>query len=163
LNVSIVPPSDAHFEGLYSALDTVAREKRYLAFLQAPPKHEAFAFYRDIVDGNHCQFVALGDGAVVGWCDVLPTRGEVRAHVGTLGIALVPAARRAGIGARLMERVISQAWERGLTRIELTVRADNTNARALYERFGFLLEGLHRRAFRVDGEYFDTCAMALLR
>lgn len=163
MSVSIVPTREAHFEGLYAALDIVAREKRYLAFLQAPPRHEAFAFYRNIIAGNLCQLVALRDGAVVGWCDVLPLWGEARAHVGVLGIAVVPAARSAGIGAQLMERTIAAAWARGLTRIELTVRADNANAKALYERFGFVVEGLHRRGFRVDDEYFDSYAMALLR
>ena len=51
----------------------------------------------------------------------------------------------------------------GLTRIELTVRADNLNAKALYEKLGFVHEGLRRRAMRVDGAYFDSNAMALLR
>lgn len=55
------------------------------------------------------------------------------------------------------------ACERGLTRIELTVRADNLNAKALYERFGFIHEGLQRRASRVGGVCHDAPAMALLR
>lgn len=160
MNAVIVPTAEVHFEGLRQALDTVAREKRYLAFVQAPPPEAAFAFYRNIVAAGLCQFVALRDGVVVGWCDVLPTHGEARAHVGTLGIGLVPDARHCGIGARLMEAVLARARADGLSRIELSVRADNANARALYARFGFVVEGLNRRAFRVDGEYFDACAMA---
>lgn len=62
-----------------------------------------------------------------------------------------------------MEAAISKAWAKGLFRIELTVRTDNVTAKALYERFGFAVEGINRRAFRVDGEFFDTYAMALLR
>ena len=163
MDVSIEPLAEKHFEGLRKALDTVAREKRFLAFVQAPPRKQAFAFYRDIVAQGHCHFVALVDGQVAGWCDVLPTHGEARAHVGTLGIGLVPSARHAGIGAKLMDAAIASAWARGFTRIELGVRADNTNAKALYERFGFEVEGLQRRAFRVDGQYYDSYAMALLR
>lgn len=50
-----------------------------------------------------------------------------------------------------------------MTRIELTVRADNLNAKALYERLEFQMEGVKRRSFRVDGPVRDAYAMALLR
>jgi RimJ/RimL family protein N-acetyltransferase len=43
------------------------------------------------------------------------------------------------------------------------VRTDNANAKALYERFGFVVEGTQRRAFCVDGEFFDAYSMALVR
>lgn len=43
------------------------------------------------------------------------------------------------------------------------MRSDNANAKALYERMGFELEGICRRSVRVDGEYHDSLAMALLR
>lgn len=163
VSLAIVPAAEPYFEGMRHVLDTVAREKRYLAFLQAPPAEETFAFYRNILVNGHCQFIAVQDGVVVGWCDVLPTHGEARAHVGTLGIAVLPEVRHRGIGTKLMEAAISRAWAKGLSRIELTVRTDNPNAKALYERCGFAVEGINRRAFLVDGEYFDTCFMALVR
>ena len=105
----------------------------------------------------------MADGQIVGWADVLPGTGQTRAHVGTLGIGLIPAARHRGIGAQLMRAAIDGAWARGLTRIELSVRADNANAKALYERLGFELEGVRCRSVRVDGDYHDSYAMALLR
>lgn len=163
MHCTIVPTTEAHFEGLRQVLDTVAREQRYLAFLQAPPPQEAYAFFRYVVENDLCQLLALVDGAVAGWCDVLPTHGQARAHVGTLGIGLLPQARHRGIGAALMRAAIDKAWAKGFSRIELTVRADNTNAKALYERCGFVVEGLNRRAFLVDGAFYDSYAMALLR
>ncbi len=162
MSISIVPTAERYFEGLHNALDCVAREKRFLALTQAPPIEEAVAFFRNIVANDYCQFVALQDDEVVGWCDVLSAYDESRAHVGTLGIGLVPGARHLGIGATLMAVAISKARDKGISRIELTVRTDNVNARALYERFGFVVEGTNRRAFLVDGEYFDAYAMALL-
>ena len=89
MNLSIEPVSEAHFAGLHAALDTVAREKRFLAFTEAPPAAQAFDFYRSIIANDRCQLVALIDGQVVGWCDVLPGLGQARSHVGTLGIGLV--------------------------------------------------------------------------
>ncbi|HET8702166.1 MAG TPA: GNAT family N-acetyltransferase [Nitrococcus sp.] len=163
MSAEIVPLAESHFEGLRRALDIVAREKRYLAFLRAPPPEQAFAFYRSILVNDLCHYVALVGGEVVGWCDILPTHGESRAHVGTLGIGLVPSVRRQGIGTALMQTTLAKAWANGLLRIELTVRADNLNAKALYERMSFKTEGLHQRAFLVDGEFYDSYSMALLR
>lgn len=163
MTTKIVPLTESHFDALRLVLDLVAREKRYLAFLRAPPAEQAFEFYRNVVANDLCHFVALTDGEVVGWCDVLPTHGESRIHVGTLGIGLIASARHQGTGAALMEATIAKAWAKGLSRIELTVRADNLNARALYERMGFRMEGLHQRAFFVDGEFYDSYSMALLR
>ncbi len=35
--ITIEPIREAHIEGFHQALDTVSRERRYLAFLEAPP------------------------------------------------------------------------------------------------------------------------------
>jgi putative acetyltransferase len=163
MRTEVVPLQEQHFEGLLRALDIVAREKRFLALQVAPPREEAFAFYRSFLEHARPHFVALVDGIVVGWCDVQSTFGESRAHVGILGIALVPTARCKGLGTALMRAAIEASWRKGLTRIELTVRADNATAKALYERMGFVVEGLNRRAFCVGGEYCDSYSMGLIR
>lgn len=163
MNSSITPLAEPHFNELHAVLDAVAREKRFLALTQAPPLAETIAFFRQNLDHDRPHFVALIDGAVVGWCDVLPVFRQSRAHIGVLGIGLLPSARHRGLGRQLMVAAIDKAWRQGLTRIELTVRADNPNARTLYERLGFQHEGVQRQAFRVDGQFIDSHAMALLR
>ncbi len=163
MNPEIVPLAESHFEGVRQALDVVAREKRYLAFTQAPAMEEAYAFYRNILQDDLCLYVALVSGKVVGWCDVLPTRGEARAHIGIFGIGLVGSARHQGIGALLTQAALTKAWSKGYSRIELSVRTDNLNAKALYERMGFRVEGLNKNAFLIDGMFYDSYSMALLR
>ena len=83
--------------------------------------------------------------------------------MGVLGIGIVASARHRGIGAALMRAAIAKAWEKGFLRIELTVRSDNENAKALYERLGFKVEGVKCREFLIDGEFYDSYPMALLR
>lgn len=162
MSYAIVPVAEVHFEKLHQALDTVAREERFLAFTKAPPFEESLSFYRRILAEDMCQFVALAETHVVGWCDILPTHGEARSHVGHLGIGVVPAARHQGLGARLLEAAIAKAKTKGISRVELVVREDNRNAKALYERFGFVVEGLQKHAMLMHGQYFDAYAMALL-
>lgn len=161
-SVSILPTAESHFPGLHRALDIVAREGRYLAFTEAPPWDASLGFYRDVIDNDLVQFVAVRDEVVLGCCDILPMLGQARAHVGRLGIWLVPEARGQGLGTRLLAAAIAKARAKGVTRVELTVRVDNLNAKALYERFGFVVEGLQRKSTRVNGEYADAWAMALL-
>lgn len=163
MSYSIEPTAECHFAELHQALDVVAREQQFLALTAAPPWEESLAYCRNVLANGFPHFVALDDGKVVGWCDVTAAFGQTRAHVGILGIALLPEARHKGLGALLMEAAIAKAWSRGLTRLELTVRADNLNAIKLYERFGFEHEGLRRRGGCLMGEYHDICSMALLR
>jgi putative acetyltransferase len=69
-----------------------------------------------------------------------------------------------GVGTALIEAALDLAdnWL-NLTRIELGVYTDNAAAFALYKKFGFEIEGTHRRfAFR-GGRYVDAYSMARLR
>jgi putative acetyltransferase len=162
MTVAVASLEESHFGQLLAVADRVARERRYLAMLEAPPPEQAFAFYRSVLADGQCH-VALEAGRVVGWCDILPSFGDARRHVGTLGIGLLPEFRGRGLGTQLLTTAIAAAWARGLCRIELTVRHDNVQARALYERMGFATEGLLRKSMRVDGRDYDCHFMALLK
>lgn len=59
-------------------------------------------------------------------------------------VAVLPAARRRGIGAHLVSAVLAQAEHRHAESIVLEVRASNAAARGLYTRAGFLEVGYRR-------------------
>jgi RimJ/RimL family protein N-acetyltransferase len=80
-----------------------------------------------------------------------------------LGIGLLPEFRGKGIGCNLMQRTIDAAFEYDMTRIELTVRESNVNAIALYKKLGFAIEGFHRNAVCIEGQYENLYSMALLK
>jgi ribosomal protein S18 acetylase RimI-like enzyme len=159
----IVPIAEGHIADFRAVIDVVAREQRFLSFLEAPPLEQTRRFVLKNIEDGSPQFVAKADDQIVGWCDVLPNaRRTVRPHCGTLGIGLLPTFRGQGIGRRLMQRTIDAARACGLTRIELTVRESNVNAIALYKAFGFAIEGLHRNAVRIGDQYENTLSMALV-
>jgi putative acetyltransferase len=69
-----------------------------------------------------------------------------------------------GAGRALLAAVVDLAekwWN--IRRLELNVYADNHRAIALYERFGFEREGLHRAYAWRDGAYVDSLSMARVR
>jgi len=160
--IEIVPVAPVHIDSFHRALDLVARERRYLAMLEAPPIEEFRDFVENIISRRYPQFVALSVGEVVGWCDVLPKTWPIYAHSGVLGVALLPALRGQGLGRRLIERTLHAARAFGLSRVELTVREDNRNAIALYRKLGFVTEGVKRHALRIDDRYENQVLMALL-
>lgn len=160
---SILPIAEEHIPSFHAAVDTVARERSYLAFLEAPPLDDTKIFVGKNIANGVPQFVALYDGRVIGWSDVLPnTSRPIFRHSGALGIGLLPEYRGRGIGQTLMQRVIDAAFLIGLKRIDLTVREGNIVAIALYKKFGFEVEGLHRNAVCIDGRCENTLSMALL-
>ena len=72
------------------------------------------------------------------------------AHVGT--IASAPAARRRGVGDRLLIALFEEAWRREAITLTLEVRVSNLAAQALYARYGFVEAGRRKRYYRDNGE-----------
>ena len=159
--VEIVPIERRHIAGFRDVLDGVARERRWLAFLEAPPLPRIRSFVLNGLRTGMTQFVAVDDGRVVGWCDVNPKTHETLRHSGVLGMGVAASHRGQGLGSALLRATLEAASARGITRIELVVRADNAAAIALYERHGFELEGRLRDYMIVDGVAHDALAMAL--
>jgi ribosomal protein S18 acetylase RimI-like enzyme len=160
--VEIVPITQDHIEGFHRALDFVAREGRYLAFVEGPPLENTRAFVLDHIQRGHPQFVAVSAGEVVGWCDVTPKERPIYAHGGVLGIGLLPRFRGRGIGTNLIRSTLAATRTIGLHRVELTVRQNNTRAIELYKKVGFRVEGLQRDAVQIDGVYENVVCMAIL-
>lgn len=163
MEITIQPASLDHVESFWRTLDIVAREHRYLIFLEAPPIESTRKFIAQILAKGWSQFYALHDGNVVGWCDIVRDERPGMTHIGHLGIGLLPEYRGQKIGARLLAAAIADAFHKGLTRIELEVFAANTRAIALYRKTGFVEEGRKRQARFVDGVYDDAICMALLK
>ncbi len=75
-------------------------------------------------------------------------------------IAVVPGARRRGVGAALIEQLVSASRARGVTRIFLEMRRGNP-AIHLYRKFGFDPIGERRNYYRMaNGERIDAITFA---
>ena len=160
--IQILPISAEHIDGFHRCLDTVARERLYLAAVQAPPLDSTRTFVLSNIARHVPQFVAvINNNEVVGWCDISPLKGEGFEHRGELGMGVLPPYRGLGIGQRLLSRTILRAREDGLERIELEVFASNVPAIKLYEKIGFIVEGIKKNARKIDGKYDDIIEMAL--
>ena len=69
-DVSFVRSSECYIESLNKVVDAVARERRYIAFVEGPTLSQAAVFVRHVLYGNGVQQLAVAAGnVVVGWCD----------------------------------------------------------------------------------------------
>ena len=71
-----------------------------------------------------------------------------------------PAARRTGIGRRLVEAIVDLARHR-VELIQLSLVRDNEPARHLYASLGFREYGVEKNALKQDGRYYDEVLMAM--
>lgn len=109
--------------------------------------------------------VAEIDGRIVGNLGLHPAAAQLRRrHAYAVGMAVHDEFAGRGVGSALMAAAIDLAdnWLQ-IQRLELTVYVDNAPAIALYRKFGFEIEGTHKRyAFR-EGAYTDSHTMARIR
>jgi RimJ/RimL family protein N-acetyltransferase len=111
---------------------------------------------------NALFIIAEVDGKIVG---NLNFSGGVRqriAHVGEFGVSVLKEYWGNGIGEELIKYLINWSNTVGIIRkINLRVRTDNTRAISLYKKLGFLEEGILKRDFFINGEFYDSLLMGL--
>jgi [ribosomal protein S18]-alanine N-acetyltransferase len=107
------------------------------------------AMYRDELSRTDTRWylVAEDAGAVVGYAGLIAYPDE--AHVATIGVA--GARRGEGIGAQLLDALLTEADRRGSPVVLLEVRADNELAQGLYRRRGFAEIGRRRGYYQPSG------------
>jgi RimJ/RimL family protein N-acetyltransferase len=160
--IQIRPLGKTDIPSLWAALDGVARERKYLAFVEAPSLAETRQFVLEHIEKKNTQIVATKGDDVIGWCDVIVSGLPGFTHCGRLGMGVVKKFRGQGIGTRLVDVAIRRAKEIGLLRIELDVFSSNEPAIRLYQKFGFVLEGRKSKARFLDGVFEDVDVMGLL-
>jgi ribosomal protein S18 acetylase RimI-like enzyme len=127
----------------------------------APTREDRTSFFDDRTDREN-YLVAEADGRVLGYVLVhqnipLPSHQHV---LGINGLAVDPSAQGRGVGRALVEAAVAEAARRGASKVALRVLGENPGARRLYERCGFVVEGVLRGEFVMDGKLVDDVLMA---
>lgn len=104
-------------------------------------------FIDELSRSDRVYVVAADNGAsIVGFAGLMLI--DMDAHVTTL--AVKPEERQAGLGTELMLELISSGLEMGARNLTLEVRATNTGAQRLYEKFGMAAVGVRKHYYRDD-------------
>jgi ribosomal-protein-alanine acetyltransferase len=92
--------------------------------------------------------VLAGRAGVVAYCAYRLALDEMQ----VMNLAVMPEARRRGLGGYLLRLALARAERAGARRSLLEVRAGNEAARALYAGFGFALLGRRARYYANPAE-----------
>jgi RimJ/RimL family protein N-acetyltransferase len=126
---------------------SVGEERRYLRAVRRHPDAAVFVAETEA-------------GGIVGRLSLARDPHPASRHVADLGLMVAASARRRGIGWALLEQAVAWARTVGVRKLELHVFPHNEPAIRLYERFGFVQEGLRRAHYRRGAGYVDAVLMA---
>jgi GNAT superfamily N-acetyltransferase len=134
---------------LARAIDAVCGESRWMQTARFEPTPAWQHALQKPGCGSHLLLVAEARSEVVGWCRLFPVHCPDSQFVGDrgialheqgleLGIGLLPAFRRQGLGCELVESALGWARAAALPAIYLTTRRGNVRALGLFARCGFV-------------------------
>ncbi len=126
-----------------------------------PPSAEAMTRRLRALE-PHCglYLLAVQREQLGGWLELRRLQPRRLAHVAVLTLAVAKRWRRRGLGSRLLDRADPWARQVGVAKLQLSVRAGNEAAIALYVKQGFVLEGREVRQVRTEAGYGDNLLMA---
>jgi L-amino acid N-acyltransferase YncA len=103
------------------------------------------------------RFVALRDGAVVGWVAVSPVSDRcVYGGVVENSVYVDDGARGQGVGRLLLERLIASTEGAGIWTIQTGIFPENETSVRLHERVGFEVVGRRKRLGKLHGIWRDV-------
>ena len=100
-------------------------------------------FFTFLVRDDTMFLVVEEKGEILGYCGLILVldEGDIT------NVAVRRERQKEGIGAFLMQSLIRLAAERGIVTIHLEVRQGNVGAIRLYERTGFVRDGMRKRYY----------------
>ncbi len=154
------PATEADLDAMVELVVAVAEEGRWIGTEPPVDGPERRAQYAAAIErDSETLFVATAGGEVVGQLGL----GLRSYGVAELGMLVAAAWRGRGVGSALLGAGLGWAREAGAHKVALQMWPHNDAARALYEKFGFVQEGLLRRHYpRRNGERWDAVVMGLL-
>lgn len=154
-------------EALIGYLNVIGGESDFLTFgtgqFGSTVQQEEDFIESALEKENALFIIAEVNGKVIGNLNFSGGSRGRTAHAGEFGVSVLKEYWGNGIGEELIKYLISWGRNSGIIRkINLRVRTDNTRGIKLYKKLGFLEEGLIKRDFLINGEFYDSLFMGLL-
>lgn len=158
-------PEEADAQRLIDRLDRVRRESTGIMIApedELPTLEWERDWIRGVREGAGVQILAVSpDGELIALCGLHAGKMHHVRHGASLGISIDAPWCGRGLGTVLMRELIDWAQASDtLDVITLCVFTDNPRAICLYEKSGFVREGVSRWAVKIDGRYIDDIRMS---
>jgi len=145
-------------EAIKNVVNSVASEKYYV--VPERSREDWDEAIREIKNRKGLIIVTQLDEKTVGMAHLVRGKFEKNKHVGFLGISILKEFRKIGIGTAMMKYIMEWARrQKGLEKVSLTVFSTNEAAINLYRTFGFQIEGMSKKQYKIEGKYIDETIM----
>ncbi len=108
----------------------------------------ANAFLEEVENPERLFVTAYVDGVLAGYMGLIPSFDEAD----ITNVAVAPFVRRCGVAEKMLTTAMEWATGRGVNAFTLEVRAGNAGAIALYEKLGFVSEGVRKNFYEKPTE-----------
>ncbi|KNY27140.1 ribosomal protein S18-alanine N-acetyltransferase [Pseudobacteroides cellulosolvens] len=107
------------------------------------------AFIEEITKNSFAYYYAgMFEGKAIGYGGMWQVFDE--GHI--TNIAIHPEFRKIGVGSSILEHMIGESIKKGILRMTLEVRKSNESALKLYQKYGFVNEGIRKSYYADNGE-----------
>lgn len=107
-----------------------------------------------------CRLVARDGTGVLGWAALSPVSSRpVYAGVAEASIYVAARARDRGVGAVLLQALITASEQAGIWTLQAGIFPENAASLRMCQRAGFRIVGTRERIGRMDGRWRDTVLM----
>ena len=148
------------FSEMQFALDKETEFMMYEADERIKDLRRTEAFIKQSIDGGNLLLIAEENENIVGFLSA--ERGKLKRihHTAYIVVGIRKTYRGQGIGSNFFKNLDEWALQNNISRLELTVMCPNQIAKHLYEKNGFVVEGMKKNAMFVNGAYIDEFYMA---
>lgn len=113
------------------------------------------------IEGDDMLLVAVSDSSeIIGFIWAQRGTANRTLHTAYIVVGIREGYRGQGIGTEFFRRLDEWAMAKGIIRLELTVVAGNDIAKHLYEKSGFVVEGVRAKSMKINGRLTDEYYMA---
>lgn len=145
-------------------INTVAGEGRHLQTnaYRATPAWERLLSKGVSHQEGFVLLVAEQETRIIGFARLTAgIHGRKDRHVGNIGVAVRSAYREQGVGSLLLRELLRVAPGLGCSKLTAEIIASNVASIRLFEKFGFLVEGVRRDQYRIGSDYVDELLIAI--
>lgn len=146
-------------EDIISVIKTNAPDRSYVLMEHYGTKPESVKNY--ICNMNfdrNLLIVAVAGNTAIGALSAIQMDGGRRpetAHIVNIGIHISPEYRGLGIGSRMLDYAGEWAKGHGFKKLEANIFTTNRRSLHLFERAGFVEEGMRQKRIRIGQQYID--------
>jgi len=165
MKISFRGPKESDLKALHKFVNELSRERTFVMRQgEKVSMKEERAWLKGILTsikrGETVFLIVEVDGTLAGSAQITKLK-YANSHVGRFAISVAKKFRGVGIGKQLMLEIHALARKklRGLKIAELDVFGDNTLARKMYKKFGYVQYGRMPKGIRHDKKYVDEIFM----